>query len=71
MPKRASAPNIGANIVYRYENGALTSTPLWDPQTGAFPCGAIVPGINDGERRCATLHRRLNVDTDGCALPLP
>ena len=63
--------DIGANIVYRYENGVLTHTPLWDPTTGAFPCGAVVPGINDGARACRSLHERLNVNTNGCRLPLP
>jgi hypothetical protein len=62
--------DIGANIVYRYENGVLTRTPLWDPATGAFPCGAVVPDINDGARACRNLHERLNVNTNGCRLPL-
>jgi hypothetical protein len=61
--------DIGAGIVNRYENGTLTDVPLWDPQTGAFPCGAIVPGINDGDVACANLHRRLNANTNGCPLP--
>jgi hypothetical protein len=63
--------DIGANIVYRTENGVLTHAPLWDPATGAFPCGAVVPGINDGARACRNLHERLNVNTNGCRLPLP
>ena len=63
--------DIGATILYRYENGALTGTPLWDGSTGAFPCGAIVEGVNDGDRRCSNLHQRLNVNTNGCPLPLP
>ena len=65
----ADGEDIGANIVYRYENGVLTDTPLWDRSTGAFPCGAIVEGINDGDRACANLHRRVNANTNGCALP--
>src|SRR5262249_9080577 len=40
--------DIGANILHRYENGVLTGVPLWDPDTGEFPCGAVVEGINDG-----------------------
>lgn len=63
--------DIGANILYRYVNGQLTSTPLWDPDSGAFPCGAVVAGINDGSRSCRNLHERLNVNTNGCPLPLP
>jgi hypothetical protein len=61
--------DIGANIVYRYENGRLTDIPLWDRSTGAFPCGAIVEGINDGDRACSNLHRRVNANTNGCPLP--
>jgi hypothetical protein len=63
--------DIGANVVYRYDNGALTGVPLWDPFTGAFPCGAIVAGINDGPIACRNLHERLNVNTNGCPLPTP
>jgi len=63
--------DIGANILYRYQDGVLTGTPLWDPATGAFPCGAIVAGINDGSPSCQNLHERLNVSTNGCPLPLP
>jgi hypothetical protein len=61
--------DIGANIVNRYQNGTLTSTPLWNRDTGAFPCGAIVAGVNDGSIACSNLHRRLNVNTNGCRLP--
>jgi len=61
--------NIGATIADRYENGELTSTPLWDPSTGAFPCGAIVPGINDGNVACRNVHVRLNANVNGCPMP--
>jgi hypothetical protein len=61
--------DIGANIVNRYQNGTLTSTPLWNRDTGAFPCGAIVAGVNDGSLACSNVHRRLNVNTNGCRLP--
>jgi hypothetical protein len=65
----ADGEDIGANVVYRYENGELTNTPLWDRNSGAFPCGAIVEGINDGDRSCANVHRRVNANTNGCPLP--
>jgi hypothetical protein len=62
--------DIGANILYRYENGVLTSTPLWDPSTGAFPCGAIVAGINDvAGGSCSNVHERLNINCNGCSFP--
>lgn len=62
--------DIGANILYRYVDGKLTDAPLWDPQTGAFPHGAVVEGINDvpGES-LFDVHERLNVNTNGCTLP--
>src|SRR5262245_462120 len=66
--KRAArgARDIGATLVRRYRDGKLTRQPLWDPATGAFPCGAIVPGVNDGPIRCANVHERLNVNAQGC-----
>ena len=62
--------DIGANILYRYENGVLTKTPLWDRVTAQFPCGAIVPGLNDiTGSSCFDVHKRLNVNANGCSLP--
>ena len=63
--------DIGANILYRYVNGTLTSTPLWDPKTGAFPHGAA---DLDGTNRVAgqslfDIHKRLNINTNGCPFP--
>jgi hypothetical protein len=68
--KRAGdgAHDIGATIVHRYHDGKLTKHPLWDPATGAFPCGAVVAGINDGPIRCTNVHERLNVTAHGCHL---
>lgn len=68
--KGAGGSDIGANILYRYENGVLTNIPLWNPQTGAFPCGAVVAGVNDAPgRSCFDVHKRLNVNANGCLLP--
>jgi hypothetical protein len=62
--------DIGANVLYRYQNGVLTSQPLWDPQTGRFPCGATIPGVNDiVGSSCFDVHKRLNVNANGCSLP--
>ena len=62
--------DIGANILYRYENGVLTTQPLWDLVSGKFPCGAIVPGLNDiAGSSCFDVHQRLNVNTNGCSFP--
>jgi hypothetical protein len=64
-----SGADIGANILYRYENGQPTTKPLWNPTTGQFPCGAIVPGINDGAKRCSNINERMNVNRNGCLFP--
>ena len=62
---------MGANVIYRYRDGTLTNTPLWDPRTGAFPCGAVVPGINDDpSQSCIGVHERFSVGTAECALPI-
>jgi hypothetical protein len=70
--KRAglNSADIGANIIYRYQDAALTGTPLWDSSTGAFPCGAVVTGVNDGTSRCSNVQTRLNINQNGCALPI-
>jgi hypothetical protein len=62
--------DIGANILYRYENGTLTSQPLWDRTTGEFPRGAIVAGMNDTPGDSLfDIHTRLNVNRNGCPFP--
>jgi hypothetical protein len=62
--------DVGANVIYRYRDGTLTNAPLWDPRTGAFPCGAVVPGINDDpSQSCIGVHERFRVGTAECALP--
>jgi Right handed beta helix region len=62
--------DIGANVLYRYENGVLTNKPLWNPTTGEFPGGAIIQGVNDisGSSRF-DVHKRLNVNVNGCSFP--
>lgn len=70
--KRAgvNGADIGANILYRYQDGVLTNQPLWNPATGQFPCGALVAGINDTPgASCNDVHKRLNVNTNGCSFP--
>lgn len=62
--------DIGATILYRYEGGTLTSEPLWNPSTGAFPCGVQIEGVNDiAGSSCFDVHERLNVNTNGCSFP--
>lgn len=62
--------DVGANVVFRYVDGVLTSQPLWQTATGAFPCGAIVPGINDDpSQSCSGVHERFRIGNSDCALP--
>jgi hypothetical protein len=62
--------DIGANVLYRYQDGVLTNIPLWDPSTGKFPCGRVIAGLNDiQESSCFDVHQRLNVNTNGCPFP--
>ena len=66
----AGGADIGANVLYRYQNGTLTNQPLWDPVTGEFPHGAIVAGVNDiAGSSLFDVHKRLNVNTNGCPFP--
>jgi hypothetical protein len=64
-----SGADIGANIIYRYENGQLTTTKLWGSD-GSFPCGAVYSGINDvAGSSCRDVHERLNLVAGGCPVP--
>jgi hypothetical protein len=66
----AGGEDIGATVLNRYVGGVLTTERLWDPATGAFPCGATVAGVNDDPARsCIGVHARLNVNTNGCSFP--
>lgn len=65
--------DIGANVIYQYVDGALTSMPLWDAGNGYrfTGCGATVAGVNDtAGNSCINVHQRLDVGAaEGCALP--
>jgi hypothetical protein len=62
--------DIGANVLYRYENGMLTDKPLWNPITGEFPHGVIVAGVNDIPGSSVfDVHLRLSVNANGCPFP--
>lgn len=66
----AGGTDLAATILYRYQDGTLTTTPLWDTGTGAFPCGATVAGVNDtAGNSCSNVHTRLHVNSGGCAFP--
>ena len=63
--------DIGANILYRYQDGILTDVPLWNPSTGEFPHGALVVGLNDvAGQSLFDVHKRLNVNSNGCMFPI-
>ncbi len=58
----AGGTDIGANILFRYEDGTLTSSQLWDTSTAQFTCGAIIAGVNDiADDSCSDVHERLNI----------
>lgn len=73
--------DIGANIIYRYEEGNLTSNKLWNQSTGQFTCGATINDSANGlvtndanggtkaTNACINVHKRLNVGVNGCAIP--
>lgn len=63
--------DIGANILYRYVNGTLTTTPLWDPVTAEFPHGATdLDGTNAvAGHSLFDIHIRLNVNRGECPFP--
>jgi hypothetical protein len=66
----AGGRDVGAEVVYRYQDGLLTTERLWDAATEAFPCGAIVPGLNDDPTQsCIGVHQRLAVGAGGCPAP--
>jgi hypothetical protein len=72
-PLRAAGPNgsdIGPSVLDRYEDGAITRASLWDRKTGAFPCGAVVAGLNDDPATsCIGAHQVLHVGTPKCPFP--
>jgi hypothetical protein len=66
--------DIGANILYAYENGVLTSNKLFDTGTNKWQSqymGAIVEGVNSDPANSLTgVFARLNVGAaNGCAFP--
>jgi len=66
----AGGHQVGARVAGRYQDGLLTATPLWNSTSGAFPCGAQIPTVNDDPNSsCQGVHRRLHVGTGTCALP--
>ena len=65
--------DIGANVLYQYQDGQLTQKPLWleSVDGGRFAgCGAIIPGVNDkAGDSCFDVHKRLNINHNGCPFP--
>jgi hypothetical protein len=65
----AGGSDVGASVVDRYQDGLLTNEPLWNATTGAFPCGAVIPGVNDDPTQsCIGVNERLHVGAAGCPL---
>lgn len=59
--------DVGANILYRYVDGVLTTQKLWVPNAAGayvFPHGAVITGVNDGTTdTAATVHSRLGISS--------
>jgi len=73
-PLKGAGPggaDIGANILYRYVNGVLTTIPLWDPTTGEFPHGeADLDGINRvAGQSLFDIHVPLKINDGDCPFP--
>lgn len=69
VPTGANGRPIGATIIKRTVDGVETAEPLWDPATGAFPCGAVIAGVNDVPgASCFDIHKRLNISPNTCPL---
>jgi len=63
--------DVGGNVVYSYIDGRRTTVPLWSPLSSRFPCGIVVPGVNDDPADgCLGSHSRAGVGPD-CPLPWP
>ncbi|MFN0245815.1 MAG: right-handed parallel beta-helix repeat-containing protein [Kofleriaceae bacterium] len=53
---------FGARVMTRWVNGVDSGMALWDEATGAFPCGAVVVGVNDDSNvSCTGVHERISV----------
>jgi hypothetical protein len=68
----AGGTDVGANILYQYVGGALTSTSLWDQSTGSpLFKGATVGGLNDvAGQSLFDVANRLNINRNGCSFPV-
>ena len=67
--KGKDGEDIGANVLYRYQDGKISNQLLWNSNTGNFPHGAQVSGINNISGHSAyDVHKRLNVNANGCTL---
>jgi hypothetical protein len=61
MKGAGSGGDIGANVLYRYQDGTLTTQRLWNTD-GTFPHGATVLGVNDSSLvSLVNVNTRLNV----------
>jgi hypothetical protein len=62
--------DIGATVLYAYQAGVLTATPLWNSSGQFASQGAVVAGINDvAGSSLFDVGTRLNVNQNGCSFP--
>jgi len=67
--KGKGGADVGANVIYAYQDGILTSSKLWNSSTGKMNYGPpVVNGVNDSSTGLVrdTLASRLNITASGC-----
>lgn len=68
--REVDGDRIGAHVVRRHDADQPTDARLWNPLSGAFPCGTVVGNVNaPAPESCRGLHRRFHVATRDCAIP--
>ncbi len=69
--KASDGGDVGANVLYQYLGGKLTTNELWDTTTGSpLFKGATVGGLNDvAGSSLFDIANRLNINQNGCSFP--
>lgn len=67
--------DIGANVLYAYEDGILTNNRLWNYNLAGANRGkllhgpAVISGVNDSGTVRSTVHQRIGFGSGTCAFP--
>jgi len=70
--KGTSSSDIGATVLYKYQNGKITSNKLWNTDGSATFAGATIAGINDNASGFGLVNvaSRLHIGAaNGCTFP--